>query len=334
MTVQPEVLQTTSRRWSTVRISVLLLAACWLLLASSLPASLHGAGIVLVVTLVVLDLALGVTTNWLAFLPTSRLDERQAALRNRAYRVAFRLVAVGVLLMVAFTIVGAIAAGDNLQSINAVPDAISPRHLVAFLELLVIGPTAVIAWLQDDASGSEPRGLQHWWSLLLVPLFAGAWLVAGQVLPAQTVTTRGSSGLFEAYGATCDHFATEKSIAGGLAGSARLKVEVCWDGRHAFAFGDPSLHTPMDIVPIPVPASELAAPLSMPSEPDLTSCAPRDPDSDFVNVSETCTEQIGPDGSMHLTAHARMSPLSGDLGSRDIEIQLVVSRDGKILAEG
>ena len=55
---------------------------------------------------------------------------------------------------------------------------------------------------------------------------------------------------------------------------------------------------------------------------------------DFVNVSETCTEQIGPDGSMHLTAHARMSPLSGDLGSRDIEIQLVVSRDGKILAEG
>jgi hypothetical protein len=334
MTVQPDVRQTTSRRWSTARIGVLLLAACWLLLASSLPASLHGAGIVLVLALVALDLALGVTTDWLAFLPTSRLDERQTAFRDRAYRVAFRLVAVGVLLMVAFTIVGAIAAGDNLQNINAVPDAISPRHLVAFLELLLVGPTAVIAWLQDQDSGSERREVRAWWPMALVPLLAGAWLIAVQVLPAQVITTRGQNGGFEAAGASCDHFAAEKSVAGGLGGATRLKVEVCWDGQHAFAFGDPSLHTPLDVVPTPVPASELVAPLSMPSLPDLTSCAPRDPDTDFANVSEWCTEQIAADGTMRLTVHGKVSPLPGGLGSRDLEIQLVISRDGKVLAEG
>ncbi|HEV3096371.1 MAG TPA: hypothetical protein VG104_04420 [Candidatus Dormibacteraeota bacterium] len=334
MTLQRDILQKRSRRWSTTRIGVVLLAACWLLLASSLPASLHGTGIVIVLALLALDLALGVTTDWLAFLPTSRLDERQAALRDRAYRVAFRLVAVGVLLMVVFTIVGAIAAGDNLQNVNAVPDAISPRHLMAFLELLLVAPTAVIAWLQDGEPGSELGRPQAWWPLLLVPLLAGTWFAAVQVLPAQVVTTRGMNGTFEASGASCDHFAAEKSVAGGLGGTARLKVEVCWDGQHAWAFGDPSLHTPMDIVPSPVPASELVSPLSMPSLRDLTSCAPRDPDGDFVGVSESCTQQIGPDGTMRLIVHGSITPLPSGVGRRDVQIQLVVDANGRVLAEG
>jgi hypothetical protein len=333
MTVQQDVRQANARRWSISRVGVVLVAALWLILASSIPPSLHGVGIVLLFALISLDLALGVTTDWLAFLPTSRLDERQAALRDHAYRLAFRLVALGVLLMVAFTIVGAVVAGGNLQNLNAVPDAISPRHLVAFLELLLVGPTAVIAWLQDDESASE-RGLRAWWSLTLVPLLAGAWLATVEVLPAQIVTTRGQNGMFEAAGASCDHFAAEKSIAGGLAGTARLKVEVCWDGTHAFAFGDPGLDTPMDIVPTPVPAGEPLSPSSMPSLPDLTSCAPGDPDSDFVNVSEWCSQQIGPDGTMRLTMHGRVSPLPGGVGSRDLQIQLVISRDGRVLAEG
>jgi len=334
MTVQLSVRQANARRWSISRVGVVLVGALWLILASSIPPSLHGFGIVLLFALISLDLALGVTTDWLAFLPTSRLDERQAALRDHAYRVAFRLVALGVLLMVALTIVGAVVAGDNLQNLNAVPDAISPRHLVAFLELLLVGPTAVIAWLQDDEASRERRPLSQWWSLVLLPLLIGAWLVAVQVLPAQIVTARGQNGMFEAAGASCDHFAAEKSIAGGLAGTARLKVEVCWDGTHAFAFGDPGLDTPMDIVPTPVPASELLSPLSMPSLPDLTSCAPRDPDSDFVNVSEWCSQQIGPDGTMTLTMHGRVSPLPGGVGSRDLQIQLVISGDGKVVAEG
>lgn len=335
MTVRPDVLLATVRRWSTSRVSVLLLAACWLLLASSLPASLHGAGIVLVLALVALDLALGVTTNWLAVLPTSRLDERQAALRDRAYRLAFRLVAVGVLLMVVLSVAGLIAGGNNLQVqiYGSVPDGISSRHLMAFLELLVVGPTAVIVWLQDAESGTEHQ-LQAWWPMTLVPVLAGAWLVAVQVLPAQLVTTRGENGMFEAYGASCDHFAAEKSIAGGLGGTTRLKVEVCWEGQYAWAFGDPSLHTPTNLIPSPVPADQLLTPYTMPTMATRSSCAPRDPDSDFVGVSQWCSQQIGPDGTMRLTVHGRFSPLPGGVGSRAVEIELVVDRNGRLLAEG
>src|SRR5689334_4001681 len=65
MTARPDVLQVTARRWSTLRIGVLLVAGCWLLLASSLPASLHSTGLVIVLALLALDLALGVTTDWL-----------------------------------------------------------------------------------------------------------------------------------------------------------------------------------------------------------------------------------------------------------------------------
>jgi len=315
------------------RFVLLLLVACWLLLASSIPTSLHGAGIVLLLAVIALDLVLGVMTDWLAFLPTSRLDERQAALRNRAYRLGFRLLAAGVLLMVPFAIFGAALATSNMQSINAVPDAITPRHLAAFLELLIVGPTAIIAWLQRDdeitSALARPRG---WWSLLTVPLLAGLWFVAGQVLPAQTYTGHGMNGSFQAFGATCDHYAAEKSVAGGFAGATRLKVEVCWDGRNAWAFGDPSLHTPINLMPAPVPADQLLTPYSMPTLPDLTSCTPSDPDRDFVAVSESCTEEIDANGTMRLTVRGRVSPLPGGAGSREVQIRLVVTRDGQVVA--
>ena len=315
------------------RIVLLLLAACWLLLASSIPTSLHGAGIVLLLAMIALDLVLGVMTDWLAFLPTSRLDERQAALRNRAYRLGFRLLAAAVLLMVPLAILGAALATSNGQSINAVPDAIIPRHLAAFLQLLIAGPTAVIAWLQEDREATGSRSwMRRWWFLLLAPLLAGAWFVAGQVLPAQTYTTHGMSGAFSAFGATCDHYAAEKSIAGGLAGATRFKVEVCWDGRNAWAFGDPSLHTPTNLMPAPVPADQLLTPYSMPTLPDLTSCTPADADMDFVTITERCAQEIGPDGTMHLTLQGRVSPLPGGVGARDVQIQLVVARDGRVLA--
>jgi hypothetical protein len=314
------------------RVVLLLLAACWLLLASSIPTSLHGAGIVLLLAVIALDLVLGVMTDWLAFLPTSRLDERQAALRDRAYRLGFRLLAAGVLVMVPLAIFGAVLATSNMQIINAVPDAITARHLAAFLELMIIGPTAVIAWLQEDEATGRQGRIRGWWSLVLVPLLAGVWFVAGEVLPAQTYTTHGMSGTFSAFGATCDHYAAEKSIAGGLAGATRFKVEVCWDGRNSWAFGDPSLHTPTNLMPAPVPADQLLTPYSMPTLLDLTSCAPADADMDFVTITERCAQEIGPDGTMHLTLQGRVSPLPGGVGARDVQIQLVVARDGKVLA--
>src|ERR1700719_5412221 len=84
---------------STIRVCVFLLALCWLVAAAQLPYSLQGTGILIVLALVALDVVLGVMTGWLAFQPTSQLDERQAALHDREYRIGFPPVCAGVVVM-------------------------------------------------------------------------------------------------------------------------------------------------------------------------------------------------------------------------------------------
>jgi hypothetical protein len=301
MTAPQQLITARWKRSSLPRSAVILTALCWLLLVSPFPPSLHGAGVIILLALVGLDITLGISTEWLAVRPTSSLDERQAAIRDRAYRVAFRLIAVGVLVLVICALVD--GARRMEPSGLDVLDGVSARRLLAILELLVITPTAVTAWLAGPASetGPETRGGRQLYPMLLVPLVAVAWFAATQVLAPGLTTASGMSGGFELSGATCAHYAAERSVAAGFAGAVRLRAEVCWDGQHAFAFGDPSLHTPPGVVPSPVPADELAAPLTMPSLPDLTSCMTRDADTDFVVVSEGCTEQIDADGTMRLT---------------------------------
>jgi len=80
---------------------------------ATFPRSLDGLGMPLTLCLVALDVVLGALTGWLAFARSASLDERQAALRDRAYRVAFRLVLVGVLLMIVALFMGSIADSYN-----------------------------------------------------------------------------------------------------------------------------------------------------------------------------------------------------------------------------
>src|SRR6202035_5721918 len=144
-----------STRPSMNRALVVLLIVCWLVVAAQLPYSLHGAGILALLALVGLDALLGIMTGWLAFQPTSRLDERQRALRDRAYRMAFRLVGAGVVLMLGLYIVGVIL--DSILNAGPSPstsDGFSARTILALVELLIITPTGVVAWVLR--SDSEP----------------------------------------------------------------------------------------------------------------------------------------------------------------------------------
>jgi len=316
----------TSSRPSLARVCVVLVALCWLVVASQVPYSLDGAGIIVLLALVGLDVVLGVTTGWLAFAPTSRLDERQAALRDRAYRIGFRLVGAGVLLMFVLYIVGKILQAIILNGALRLPsDGFSARTALAILELLVMGPTAVIAWLLPPNSESTNGRLARWLPLIAVPAVAALWLIAVLVAPLQstTVTTIADNG-FSMSAAKCGHFTAVQRVAAGFGGGARLEAEVCWNRQQAFTYGDPSLPRPASL-----PAVEFAMPY-----PGLTRCAPVATDTDFGNVVEHCTAQIDADGTLHLSLRGRVSPLPGGVGSRDVEIQLVVSRDGKVLAEG
>lgn len=309
-------------RPSIIRACIVLVALCWLVVASPFPYSLHRAGIIVLLALVAFDVVLGVTTGWMAFLSTSRLDERQAALRDRASRIGFRLVGAGVLLMVLLYIIANILQATLLgpQS-GSTSDGFSPRTVVAILELLVIAPTAVIAWLLPSDRESAGGRATRWLPFIAVPVVALAWLVAVLAAPVQkTVLATAPDNEFTMSSATCGHFAAAERVASGFGGAARLEAEVCWNGQQAFTFGDPSLPRPASL-----PADEFSRPF-----PGLTSCAPLPTDMDFGSVAEHCTGQIDADGTLHLVLRGRVSPLPGGVAARDVQIQLVVTRDGKV----
>jgi hypothetical protein len=311
-------------RLSTSRLFVFLVALCWLVVAAQFPYSLRGFGILLLLTLVALDVVLGVTTGWLAFQSTSQLDERQAALRDRAYRIGFRLVGAGVLVMVVLFIIGsilqAILVGPQSQSTS---DGFSPRTVLAILELLAIAPTAVIAWLLPADSESGNSRATRWLPLIAVPVVALAWVVAVLAAPLQTtVLATVPDNSFSMGAGKCGHFGAVERVAAGFGGATRLEAEVCWNGQQAFTYGDPSLPRPASL-----PTEEFSRPF-----PGLTNCAPLATDTDFGNVAEHCTGQIDGDGTLHLVLNGRVSPLPGGAGARVVQIRLVVTRDGKLVA--
>jgi hypothetical protein len=318
-----KIAKATSPHLSSARTCVALLALLWLVVASQLPYSLGGAGILILLAVVALDVVLGATTGWLAVAPTSRLDERQAALRDRAYRIGFRLAGAGVLVMFLLYITGNIVLAIILNGQLRLPtDGFSARTALAIVELLLMAPTAVIAWLLPADRELVVGRRARWLPLVAVPAVAVVWLIVLLAAPVQTTTvaTIPDSG-FSMGDATCGHFSAVDRVAYGFGGGARLEAEVCWNRQQAFPVGDTSLPHPASL-----PAEEFARPF-----PGLTSCAPTPMDTDFGTVVERCSVQIDAEGTLHVALHGRVSPLPGGLLARDVQIQLVVTRDGRVV---
>ncbi len=191
--------------WPPERYASLLLGVVWLLLASPYPPSLRSTGMVLILVVLVLNVVIGVGTGWLAFARTSTLDQRQVAVRNRAYRLAFMLVGAGTLLMIALAIAGGFAPQTGVnQSLSQLPKGLSTRRLVALLEVVLIAPTGLIAW-----SAAEPdlvtrtKGTPRGWSpALSIPLVAVVWFIAVAAMPARTVTVQDVSDGLLVWGST------------------------------------------------------------------------------------------------------------------------------------
>ena len=319
MTAHPDVRRATLRsRWSPGRLAAAVAFLGWVLLISPLPSSLEGAGIVLVLLLIGLDIVLGIVTGWLALQPTSRLDERQTILRDTAYRIAFRLTAAGIFLVLISTLVGTILTMQHTITLR--PIGINPRDLAALIEMFVILPTATIAWLQPvDLDEAEVRGTTRspWWLLLFLPLLAVVWASATQLMPASAVVVRGTPGAFLADDMKCDVFTARKEILARFGGAIGFHAGICWNGERAFIFGDPSLG---------------AAARQEATEPPITSCSTADAETDFATVSQHCTAQLDADGTVRMRAEGRISPLPFGWGARDVDVELAVSRDGKLLS--
>ncbi len=301
------------------RALVVLTGLIWLLISGTFPHSLDGLGMPLTLGLVALDILLGALTGWLAFARSASLDERQAALRNRAYRVAYRLVLLGVLAMIVALLIGSVFDSYNGTHLQPQPQPVlGARWIVGLLELLVALPTIVIAWLLPEPIEDSPMRTfgrwtpVRWLPLLLVPGLTTLWLLAIGSLPVRASILRDDSGtVFGGMSnATCKHFRAGREVGYGFGAQVRLDVETCWNGQRAFAFRlDPMT--------------------------DLTRCEVPAGTADFARITHlSCTERTDEDGTMFYTVRAKVESVLTSGISRDVVMELDVTRDGKVLAFG
>lgn len=288
------------------------LALCALLVS---PVPLHGLGLVPVLALAALDAVLVAATGGLAFARTASLDERQAAMRDVAFRRGYRLLGLGIVLAVIVSFGGAGVAARLSGGISQVDSGLSGRLLVAVAELAVMLPTMVVAWSARNGGG-RVTALPG----LAVPLIAAAWLLGIGWTPVQAAAVSRNFSIVgpAAVGSTCGHFVAGRIVGGGLGATVGMRVEVCWNGQRAFVAGDPAIPLPPGVIGNP-PARF------------LTSCGADDVE-DFAAVSgRTCTATVDADGTLRYAVRARVLPLGLPIGSRDITMDLVVTRDGRVL---
>ena len=355
MNVFTSSLSSSVRQQRARRRLVVLTLALSVFLAVDLPASLHGFGVVPVLVLVGLDVVLLNSTDGLAFARSRSLDERQRALRDRAYRLGFRLLGLAfVLLLVASILVAALeafVAQDATGPVTAQLDSgLSGRMLVAIVELLVMMPTLVIAWVAPDpvdeeaaelpsASTRRRRNARAIW--LSLPVVAATWICVAAVTPVQTaVAATNFSVGFEMSGATCRHVVAGRIVGAEFGATVGLRAEVCWNHTDAFVVGDPAFPLPTSAVAglgppgvSPPPAASMDPSGFNRADPSLTECG-GDSSDDFAALSSLrCSATIDSAGTLHYGVHAHVSVLPFSIGARDITMSLVVDRDGRILAQ-
>jgi hypothetical protein len=298
------------------RAAVLAAVALCALLLSPIP--LHGLGLLPVFALAALDAMLLAATGGLAFARTRRLDERQVALRDLAYRRGYRLLGLGVVLAVIVSSIGLAVvefAGRASGGISQVDSGLSGRLVVAMAELAVMLPTMVVAW---SARGGGARRTPL--AGLAVPAVAAAWLVVVAWTPVQPAvasrdfTIAGSM----ASGSTCRHFVGGRVVVGGFGATVGMRVEVCWNGRTAFVVGDPD-------VPLPPGVDGEKA------SSDLTSCGADNLEDFAVVAGTTCRAAVDAEGTLRYTVSARVVPAGLPILARDVAMELVVTRDGRVL---
>jgi hypothetical protein len=321
------------------RVAVISVAAITAVLASALP--LHGFGIVVMVALAGLDILLLQATGWLAFRRGSALDERQTALRDRAYRRGFRLIGLAVLLLwlLWFGSYVFVVGGATPSAGDAIDGGIAGRILVVIAELLTMMATCVVAWREDGSPESDGgaavagQGLHgRWLAWLLLPAIVAAWLLAVAWGPPQAVAPGSISvvGGGPASGWACHEFGGGTMVGADFGATVGLRAYVCWNGTDAFVWGDPAVPPPASLNHYfkPYTALEFDAANTLESGCGLDNL------SDFAAVGQTtCTARIDANGTLHYTVSARVSPLPFGIASREVSVDLVVTRTGKVLEQ-
>lgn len=262
-------------------------------------------GILAVLLLLGLNLVLRSATRRLAVAEDSALDERQEEIRNYAYRLSHRVLAVafGIPLWLLFFRSPATGAPSWLQ------DALSNGGLiVVYLELLFFLPTAAIAWIEPDTP--EDEEIEHrrlswpqrisWTALVSVILLPFALSLA---LPFVSSTTSNNHIIHFPSGTsslgTCRYVGATTSAGVVVQASVQLAGEYCSNGKR--------IHRLWGL---------------------FGGCA-----SDYflATIAKHCITTFDRQGTMHLRYLATVKAALLPVVQHRIEINLVVRRDGHIL---
>jgi len=263
-------------------------------------------GLVLFVLLALADLALGRATRRIASADEDRIDERQEALRNRAHRIAYAILAISVGLVL---LVAEVATPEIRGSIG---NALSGGGAVSFIQLLFFLPAMVIAWIEPDRIADEDasRMRRNVRARVAYGMVAIAFLLPvvlslslGFVPVRTTAFTRPEPGSVTPNGtAQCAYFEARKQVGIGFGATIPLSAVACWNGTTAF------------------------------EEWGLNSsdCLPNQ--NVLVTVTPTeCRRSTGPDGSLHYLYRAVVRSAILPFVSRDVVTTLNLTKDGKVV---
>lgn len=213
-------------------------AVCATLVAAPAPGSPSDpqALLGLFVVLVLLNVALGRATQRVATAVDSTVDERQEALRNRAHRVAYVLLA-------GLGVAALICDAASTQSRSWLGASLGGGGLLAAAELLFVLPAMVLAFLEP--ARIPPDGE------LIAPVSTrtrvAAWLLAATIaiplllsialvfLPEQlsASSTLGSDGRQQGSAMDCRDFFATRTIGVLVVAEVPLRARACWDGNSA-----------------------------------------------------------------------------------------------------
>ena len=260
-------------------------------------------GFIFLLLLVLGDVALGRATRRMATAPDRLLDERQEALRNRAHRMAYWMLAVaaGLTVLVADTV--------SPESRRWLEDGVQGAGpVITFIQFLFFLPAMVLAWLEPDRlTGTDAPALRWGRRAAIATTMVGIALLTPLVLSlglavAPIRTSTYSRVEPTGNGGQCRYFDARKQVGLGIGATIPLAAVVCWHGTLA---------------------SEEWGLNSSDCNPSMT---------DFAIVSTaTCRRTTDPGGTLRFTYHAVVRSAILPFIARDVVMTLAVAGDGRVV---
>lgn len=290
------------RRVRRVLVSAIVVALAVLTVSSS-GQSTQAAGLILQILLALGFVLLGRATQRVASAPDAEVDERQEMLRNRAHRLAYGAFALA---LGGTVLISYVASAESRAWLAGALRGGGPSS--TFFFLLFFLPAMVLAWLEPDRlSGSDVPALATTGrarlatSMIAIALCAPVVLsLALAVAPVRTERTVRSEP--NEANMHCTFFDARTRVGLGFGAVIPHSAVACWDGTKAFESWGLNQSDCM------IYSAEL-----------------------MTVETLQCTRTTDADGTLHFVNRSRVRSGILPFITRDVAMELVLTRDGRVV---